>query len=108
MHKLLLAIMLVESGGRDNAVGDRGKAVGALQIHKEVVADVNRVYGTHFTWPASCFSRKDSFDIAEKYLLIYAPRATAFEKARVWNGGPRGHLKPQTISYANKVKDKLK
>ena len=39
---LISAIMAVESGGRDQAIGDGGRALGPLQIHKAVVVDVNR------------------------------------------------------------------
>ncbi|KKN71388.1 hypothetical protein LCGC14_0421100 [marine sediment metagenome] len=40
---LLDAICQVESGGRADAVGDGGAAVGAYQIHQIYVDDVNRI-----------------------------------------------------------------
>ncbi len=43
IYELLLAIMMVESGGKPNAVGDKGKAVGAYQIHPIMVKEVNRI-----------------------------------------------------------------
>ena len=40
---LMDAIEQVESGGNANAVGDGGAAIGAFQIHKIYVDDVNRI-----------------------------------------------------------------
>ncbi len=45
---LIAALITVESNGRDNAVGDGGRAIGALQIHKSVVVDVNRIAGISY------------------------------------------------------------
>ena len=41
--KFVDALIRVESNGRDNAIGDNGKAVGCLQIWTDVVDDVNQV-----------------------------------------------------------------
>lgn len=41
---LLLAMAQVESAGRPSAIGDGGRARGALQIHRCVVVDVNRLH----------------------------------------------------------------
>ena len=45
--KLITSLVQVESRGNSNAIGDNGKAIGCLQIHKGVVEDVNRIYGNH-------------------------------------------------------------
>ena len=46
---LISALITVESGGQDMAIGDGNRAIGSLQIHKGVVEDVNRFSGTHYT-----------------------------------------------------------
>lgn len=102
--KLINAIMQVESGGDVNVkAGDRGKAVGPLQIHKVVVDDVNRRYGTSYTY-ADRKSLVKSREICRKYLLMYGGRHATNEKyARIWNGGPKGHMKDGTLVYWTKV-----
>jgi hypothetical protein len=106
---LLMALITVESGGNDFTVGDSGKAAGCLQIHKEVIEDVNRIYGTTYRWPQSCYSRETSKEICRMYLKHYAPkRAKAKMISRIWNGGPKGHKKQATLKYWKKVKLALK
>lgn len=43
--KLLHALKMAESGCKSNAIGDNGKAVGILQLHKVYVDDANRIVG---------------------------------------------------------------
>ena len=82
---LLAALIEVESHGNPNAVGDHGKAIGCLQIHKEVVADVNHIYNTNFR-------HKTAFDpavakiIAELYLTHYGQ----WYKNQAWTGADYG------------------
>lgn len=103
-HKLIDALVHVESKGRSSAVGDNGKALGILQIHKEVVDDVNRAYGTSYEYD----DRKSvelSREICCKYLILHGGHWASDEKyARIWNGGPRGHRKPRTKRFWRKVK----
>ena len=40
---VIQALIIVESGGNNVAVGDGGKAVGCLQIHPIMVKEVNRI-----------------------------------------------------------------
>ena len=49
-EKLIDALVRVESKGSVNAIGDNGKAIGILQIHKEVVDDVNKAYGVAYSY----------------------------------------------------------
>ena len=99
---LILALILVESGGDNSAVGDRGHAIGCLQIHRCVVEDVNRIYKMNFRYPRDALNRQKSVEICMLYLkhygLDYERRtkkpATAEVLARIWNGGPNG-AKPQ-------------
>ncbi len=100
---LVAAMILVESGGDPAAVGDGGRALGVLQIHRGVVADVNRRYRTAFRWEDA--KNPDlAKEICELYLRAWAPAdATPEQCARIWNGGPRGHLKAGTETYWKKV-----
>lgn len=106
---LLAAMAQVESGGNPRAIGDGGKAVGILQIHRCVVLDVNRIHGTNYT-------HHDAYDphkaqaMAFLYLSYYCSerrlgrKATQEDVARVWVGGPVGYQRPCTIRYWDKVK----
>jgi hypothetical protein len=102
------AIHLVETGGKRGAViGDNGRALGPLQIHRSYWQDA-RVGGRY----EDCADLSYSIKVASAYLRRYAPQAWAAGDtttlARIHNGGPRGHTKPQTIQYAEKVKRNLK
>jgi len=109
---LILAIIMVESGGDIYAVGDNGKAYGCMQIHQAVVTDVNRVYGTTYTHD-DMFNRGYSIDVFIKYTDLYCTkrrlgREPTFEDlARCWNGGPMGYKKKSTIKYWEKVKKEM-
>lgn len=107
LSALIAALIAVESGGRDNAIGDGGRAIGALQIHKAVVVDVNRIAGTSYTHQQMT-NRIAARRVCEIYLRRYAAGKSDEEAARIWNGGPTGHQKPATLSYWNKVKKHLK
>lgn len=110
LAELIAALIVVESGGDNLAVGDQGKAIGCLQIHREVVMDVNRIYGTYYTWPESCFNRRHAINICKLYLAHYSkPDSGKEELARKWNGGgPLGHKKQSTLKYWLKVKNEIK
>ena len=95
IHKVINSLSYIESNHTYNAIGDSGKAIGILQIHKCVIDDVNRIRKTtnfkysHRKSPA--YSRL----IARIYLHHYtksfkrnfhrAPSAS--ELAMMWNGG---------------------
>ena len=104
----LEAIAQVESGGRDDAVGDAGKAIGRYQIW--------RVY-----WQDAiehCPTLRDARyeDVTERvyaervlvaYMLRYCAQAVKDKDyqrlSRVHNGGPRGHRKAATLGYWSRV-----
>ena len=97
------ALHIVETGGKRGAIiGDQGRALGPLQIHRAYHADA-RIGGE--------FSRCADLDYSKRvvtaYLQRYAPAAWAAGDvttlARIHNGGPRGHLKPATKAYGDKV-----
>lgn len=107
---LIAALISVESGGNDLAIGDNGQAVGCLQIHPAVVDDTNRILG------ASTYRRRDrlrrdySVMMCRTYLGHYASKArlgrepTLEDMARIWNGGPNGYKKDATKAYWVKVR----
>lgn len=108
---LIPALIMVESGGNGQAIGDNGRAVGCLQIHAECVQDVNRVKGTAYT-VADRADRQKSEEMCRAYLMHYGnayrrrtgKEPTAEVLARIWNGGPRGDKNPKTARYWAKVK----
>lgn len=106
--RLLDAICAVESGGKADAIGDNGKAVGAYQIHPAVVADVNRLTGSHYTL-ADRLNPAKSRAMCRAYLAHYGERAGGTDEAhaRVWNGGPKGAKKAATVGYWKRVKARL-
>ena len=109
---LLDALIQVESSGRDDAVGDGGKAIGCLQIWKIYHTDAVERSGIGGSYK-DCYNRADAKRIVDAYMKRYAKEAwtnphmfNAEKCARIHNGGPKGHLKKATIKYWKKV-DKL-
>jgi hypothetical protein len=106
---LLDAIEYVESKGKADAVGDGGDAIGAYQIHKIFVDDVNRILklqgiDRRFFYQARLV-KSSSRVMAAIYLNHYG--GTFEEMARKHNGGPQGHKKESTKAYWLKVKARL-
>jgi len=98
------ALHLVETGGRRGAIlGDGGKALGPLQIHRGYHADA-RIGGDY----SRCADLDYSKRVVSAYLQRYAPKAWAAGDvetlARIHNGGPRGDRRQATINYAAKVR----
>ena len=97
------ALHVVETSGRTGPIiGDNGRALGPLQIHKAYHADA-RIGGDYSRCADLDYSRR----VVTAYLQRYAPAAWAAGDvstlARVHNGGPRGASKPATKSYGDKV-----
>ena len=106
--RLIDALIHVESKGNIHAVGDNGRAIGCLQIHKGTVDDVNKAYGCSYTYEDRKCPIK-SREICKKYLVLHGGyRASSETYARIWNGGPRGHKRSSTRSYWRRVKRHLK
>lgn len=102
MHPLLLsALIAVESGGNDRAKGRHGE-LGALQIKPIMVRDVNRIMGTSYTH-AQVTNRATATFIANAYFARYGRNLSDESLARIWQGGPRGHLKSSTRAYGKRV-----
>lgn len=107
LPRLISAMIMVESDGRDWIVGDNGRALGCLQIHEAVIDDVNRIYGTNYIHADALYPDRARL-ICILYLLHYAgSHATAEQCARIWNGGPNGWAKESTISYWEKVQQRM-
>jgi hypothetical protein len=120
---LIAALIVVESGGDVNAVGDNGKAVGCLQIHPITVRDCNRILGLRRPLTPESFRFKEDdrlFESTSRAMCIMYLRhyGKAYERktgepasyevlARIWNGGPKGYTKPATDSYWRKVRAEL-
>lgn len=107
LTNLITALIAVESGGRDNAIGDQGRALGPLQIHQGVVLDVNRITGASYRWQEMT-NRAKSRAVCEAYLKAYGRGATTEQLARRWNGGPQGDRKSATLPYWRKVEAALR
>lgn len=117
---LINALIAVESGGRDDAIGDGGKAVGCLQIHPILVEDVNRILRAQDRSgtipPFGTGDRRDrqaSIRMCRIYLAHYAHpevlgrEPTLEDMARIWNGGPDGWKEKATEKYWEKVRRQL-
>jgi hypothetical protein len=107
ISNLISALIIVESSGNDQAIGDQGRAIGCLQIHRAVVLDVNRITGSHYRH-SEMTNRVAARAVCEAYLKHYGRGATTEQLARRWNGGPTGDRKSATEAYWAKVKKQLK
>jgi hypothetical protein len=97
------ALHVVETSGRTGPIlGDGGKALGPLQIHRAYHAD-SRVAGDY----SRCADLDYSKRVVTAYLQRYAPQAWAAGDvttlARIHNGGPKGASKLATVAYGEKV-----
>ena len=102
------ALHIVETGGKlGPTIGDNGKALGPLQIHRAYHAD-SRVAGNY----SRCADLDYSKHVVTAYLKRYAPQAWATGDvevlARTHNGGVRGATKPATKGYAVRVQAFMK
>lgn len=108
--KLIQALINVESSNNDNAYHSGEDAAGCLQIRRTMVRDVNRILRrqnsqTRFDFEDR-WNRQKSIEIFKIYCNHYN-LTTPEEKARCWNGGPRGLQKLATKRYWEKVKKQL-
>jgi hypothetical protein len=100
--RLLTAIRRVESGGRDDALGDGGRSRGPLQIQRPLWQEACRFLGVNWRWETESHDYGRSCAVAVAYWVHYGLR-TDEERARCWNGGPRGMTRPGTLAYWAKV-----
>lgn len=103
--RLIEAIHRVESSGSfaRGIVGDGGKAKGPFQIHLAAWMDAvqfdKSIGGTYEDCDEYYYSKK----VLIAYLTRYGKGKTEIEMARIWNAGPKGHLKAATLGYAKKI-----
>ena len=110
-NTLVDAIIYVESRNNPNAWNKREDACGVLQIRPIMINDVNRILSKKNTPKVYTLNDRwnktksiEIFYIIQEY---YSPNGTPERIARVWNGGPNGYKKPQTLAYWHKVKKQL-
>ena len=114
---LILALMLVESGGEldpDNAKGDylNGLSLvlmGCLQIWECVVISVNEAYGTNYTHE-DMFNREDAIEVFKLNAYLYCNERrlgrppTMKDAALMFHYGPKGSWIPDRHNYWEDVK----
>ena len=94
VDRLVEALVRTESGGNAAAVGDRGKALGILQIHEVMVKDFNRITGNNYRHE-DMFNEHKAREVAKGVLNFYSKhiektmnrKATEKELGFIWNGG---------------------
>ena len=121
MKALIAAMIVVESGGDCNAVGDGGLSIGPLQIGWLYYQDAAQQLHDEEAIDAPALNRetyerwaKDpelAARLVKAYWRRYAPneyRGANYETlARIHNGGPMGHYKRATLAYWAKVKAEM-
>lgn len=117
---LIPLLIEIESSGDNHAIGDGGKAVGCLQIHKIMVDDCDRIRKLRFNaFNHSIFftykdrlSRPMSKLMCKEYFNHYGPKRISKDNTelenlvilgRMWAGGPQGYKKKATLPYAKKI-----
>ena len=112
-EKLLNALIKVESNGNDKAIGDNGKAIGCLQIHRVYWVDAIERSGLGGNY-VDCMRRDYSKCVVRAYMNRHGKLwwktmdgFNAEKIARIHNGGPKGYKKKATKSYWKKVKKVL-
>tara|TARA_A100001037_G_C15150965_1_gene639213 strand:- start:5378 stop:5905 length:528 start_codon:yes stop_codon:yes gene_type:complete len=112
---LVRAMIQVESGGKEDMVGDKNlrvPSIGVLQIRPIMVKEVNRILKRQKI--KKKYSLKDRFDREKSIEMFYIWKDFHHEcdtdevVARCWNGGPRGWKKESTEWYWTKVTREIK
>ena len=103
---LLDAIAEIESMNRHGAIGDKGRAIGAYQIHRTYWKDGTRILGVDWSY-REAFDPKKARRVVRAYLLHYGNGRSLIDMARIHNGGPKGYKKTSTLVYARKIRTLL-
>ena len=112
--ELVEALIIVESQGKDSAIGDThlgAPSVGVLQIRPIMVREVNRILKLKKT--KLRFKLRDRFDRDKSIQMFtiwkeFHHKDSDFETiARNWNGGPNGYKNSSTLHYWKKVENEL-
>lgn len=111
---LLEAIILVESRGKEDCIGDKhlGKpSIGVLQIRPIMVREVNRILkkgGIKKKYKLDDrYSREKSIEMFYIWKDYYHSEDSDEVIARCWNGGPKGWKRKATEYYWSKVQKEL-
>ena len=113
LKTLLIAIIIVESGGNKDAIGDNGKSYGCLQMTKAYVEDAAKYAGEDWVHE-DAFDMTKAFQIFNAYIEKYATEErigrpiTPEDIARIHNGGPNGWRKLSTKKYWKRVQEVIK
>jgi hypothetical protein len=102
--RLFAAIRQVESGGNDRLVNYPEQAYGPYQCREAAWFDGG---GSVVEWPLGALSRSRTEGVMRRYWQRY-DAVTDEQKARVWNGGPRGMKKQATKRYWRKVQEAMR
>lgn len=100
---LLTAILLVESGGNHDAIGDNGDSIGGYQIQYAYWLDARMTYGSYEDVRDPLYAQQ----VILRYWDRYAKEHTLEELARLHNGGPNWRNSPKTIEYWEKILNKM-
>ena len=122
LPQVVAALVAIESGAPGG--NDGGAAHGCLQIHADVIRDVNRFYRTSFTledtreikharlicqlylqhWTRIARAKINRHNRAMSKAGLETNAITDAElAARIWNGGPDGWRKAATADYGQRV-----
>lgn len=112
---LVDALIIVESGGKEDIIGDThlvgNEAVGVLQIRPIMVREVNRLLKKHGFEPRfklrDRFSREKSVEMFNVWVELAHSNDSDEVIARNWNGGPMGFKRKSTEKYWIKVQKQL-
>mgnify|MGYP002507695985 CR=1 FL=1 len=110
--KLLKVLRVKESRGINNAVGDRGKSKGPLQIQRPYWTEACRYAGVgglrSWTYDKAVWDWQRSQRVVQWYWQKNCPTAYRTGNlevlARTHNGGPNGPRRTATLKYWTSVK----
>ena len=109
LNRIIPALVRVESKGDPKAIGDGGRAIGLLQIHRcywQDAVEFDKTLGGKYE---DCFDPDYAKRVVRAYLRRYGTSDSTLEQlARIHNGGPDGHKESATLKYWKKVKRELK
>ena len=107
LRPFLDAVATVESNGKDDAVGDNGKALGRYQVWlvywQDAIDYCPEIGGKYENVTSKVYAER----IVVAYLMRYGRKYIAdndFQAlARIHNGGPKGYKAKGTLKYWRKV-----
>lgn len=112
MNAILLSLLVALRAVESSNGTDISNGKGDYQIESICVADVNRVYGTHYRYPRDVQNRKRAEEIAILYMAYWGPRVeknpTAETFARVFHRGPKNWNDAKGAKYWEKVRRAIK